>query len=334
MTFGTLSYKYFDFPPEINDMDKASAYVVNLDKNKRYITELSKQYQQELVRKRHGNVTESNQNIYRPSELILLRLDPAKHKPNKLHPKFEGPYVVIEHKRNNIKCRHVTKDEVFDFHNDDVKLFIGDMAAAKVIAQLDGNHYNITSFDKHYGDPERRSTMNFLITFADGEQLWRPWSQELFQTVQYEAYVHTHRPLYPLLFTLDDFAKIKAETNKKPIAGVSPGDRFYVDLRLYGYDWYKSLALPNDDDLTYVFECVYTKYPQKRPPYTLIEYMNIILEEKCDATPLVVYMHCQVTKLLPTHVLLTAPLLIAYPDILPDDKRTKLLKKYRAITQH
>ena len=184
MTFGTLSYKYFNFPPEINDMDKASAYVVNLDKNKRYITELSNQYQQELVLKRHGNVTESNQNIYLPGELILLRLDPSKHKPNKLHPKFEGPYVVIEHKRNNIKCRHVTKDEVFDFHNDDVKLFIGDMAAAKVVAQLDGNHYNITSFDKHYGDPEHRSTMNFLITFADGEQLWKPWLQELFQTVQ------------------------------------------------------------------------------------------------------------------------------------------------------
>ena len=135
------------------------------------------------------------------------------------------------------------------------------MDAAKAVAQLDGNHYKITSFDKHYGDPECRTTTNFLVTFDDGEQLWKPWSQELFDTMQYEAYIRSHRPLYPLLFTLDAFAKIKTELNKKPIAGVSPGDRFYIDLRLYGYDWYKTLALPNDDDLTYVFECVYTKYP-------------------------------------------------------------------------
>ena len=69
-------------------MDKASAYIVKLDKNLRYITQLSKQYQQELVLKRHGNVTKSNQNLYRPGEFILLQLDPSKRKPNKLYPKF------------------------------------------------------------------------------------------------------------------------------------------------------------------------------------------------------------------------------------------------------
>ena len=181
MTFGTLSHKYFEFPPEINNMDKASAWVVKLDQNLRYITQISKQYQQELVLKRHGNVTESNQNLYQPGEFILLQLDPSKHKPNKLYPKFEGPYEVIEHKRNNIKCRHVTKKEIFDLHNDDVKLFIGTEADAIRVAQLDGNHYHITSFDKHTGDPERRQTMQFLITFADKEQVWKPWSQKSFR---------------------------------------------------------------------------------------------------------------------------------------------------------
>ena len=61
MTFGTLSHKYFKFPPEINDLDKASAYVVKLDRNIRYITELSKQYQAELVQKRGTPVTETTQ---------------------------------------------------------------------------------------------------------------------------------------------------------------------------------------------------------------------------------------------------------------------------------
>ena len=121
-------------------MDKASAYVVKLDQNLRYITQRSKQYQQELVLKRHGNVTKSNQDLYSPGEFIL-QLGPSKHEHNRLYPKFEGPYEVIEHKRNIIKCRHVTKREIFDLHNDDVNLFIGTEADAFKVAQLDGNHY-------------------------------------------------------------------------------------------------------------------------------------------------------------------------------------------------
>ena len=86
MTFGTLSHKYFDFPPEINDLDKASAYVVELDKNIRYITELSKQYQAELIQKCGTPVTEATQQRYQPKDFILLQIDPSKHKPNKLYP--------------------------------------------------------------------------------------------------------------------------------------------------------------------------------------------------------------------------------------------------------
>jgi hypothetical protein len=327
MTFGTLSHKYFDFPPEINNMDKCSAYVVELDKNLRYITQVSNQYQQELVSKRNGKVTEANQDLYQPGDYILLRLDPAKHKPNKLYPKFEGPYEVIAHKRNNITCRHVTKREVFDFHNDDVKLFIGDKDAAVRLAQLDGNHYIITSINKHRGDPEVRQTMEFQTTFADGETIWKPWSTELFDTQQYEAYIRQHRDLYPLLFKLADFAKIKKQMNGTAITGANPGDHFYLDLRAYGYPWYKSLALPDDDDLTYVFDCVYTRFPGKRLPHKLVEYKNIILDELYDATPLTVYMHCHTTALSAKHILITAPFLVANPDIIPDTKRVKLLRK-------
>ena len=45
------------------------------------------------------------------------------------------------------------------------------------------------------------------------------------------------------------FTALKVET-AKPIEGVSPGDHFFLDLRLYGYAWYKTLNLPDDDDLT------------------------------------------------------------------------------------
>ena len=79
------------------------------------------------------------------------------------------------------------------------KMFLGNEAAAKKLAELDGNHYTIESIDKHTGDPLLRSSMRFLVTFADKEQIWKIWSAELFATVQYEDYIRQHRPLYPLL---------------------------------------------------------------------------------------------------------------------------------------
>ena len=210
-------------------------------------------------------------------------------------------------------------------------MFLGNEAAARKLAKLDGDHYTIESIDKHTGDPLLRSSMRFLVTFADKEQIWKNWSTELFATVQYEDYIRQHRPLYPLLFTLEAFAALKAETNAKPIENVSPGDHFFLDLRLYGYAWYKTLNLPDDDDLTYVFDCVYTKFPQRHPPYTKIEYKCIILNELYDVQRLDIYMNNQCTTLTAKHVLLTAKILSEYPDILPSDKRKLLIKKYKSM---
>ena len=111
-------------------------------------------------------------------------------------------------------------------------MFLGNEAAARKLAELDGDHYTIESIDKHTGDPLLRSSMRFLVTFADKEQIWKIWSAELFATVQYEDYIRQHRPL-PAPLTLEAFAALKAETNAKPIEGVSSGDHFFLDLRLY-----------------------------------------------------------------------------------------------------
>ena len=73
-------------------------------------------------------------------------------------------------------------------------MFLGDETAAKKLAELDGNHYTIESIDKHTGDPLLRSSMCFLVTFADKESVWKYWSTELFATVQYEDYIRQHRP--------------------------------------------------------------------------------------------------------------------------------------------
>jgi hypothetical protein len=37
-----------------------------------------------------------------------------------------------------------------------------------------------------------------------------------------------------------------------PITELTPGDIIYVDIRTYGYEWYRQMRLPDKDTLTYV----------------------------------------------------------------------------------
>ena len=102
-------------------------------------------------------------------------------------------------------------------------MFLGNEADAIRVAQLDGNHYHITSFDKHTGDPFLRSSMRFLVTFADKEQIWKNWSTELFATVQYEDYIRQHRPLYPLSSILHPHrGYLHRRINLHPTCGTGP----------------------------------------------------------------------------------------------------------------
>lgn len=80
-----------------------------------------------------------------------------------------------------------------------------------------------------------RFTCTFLVWFEDDNDLvWLPWSPDVSNTQQFEAFCISRPELYTLLYSQAEAQKMIAAINRSPISEVKPGDIVYVDLRFYG----------------------------------------------------------------------------------------------------
>jgi hypothetical protein len=139
-----------------------------------------------------------------------------------------------------------------------VQLFIGSRGQAEAAARLDANEYVVVSIKAYRGDPLVRTTMQFLVRFSDGDEIWLYFSNKksnISRTVVFEEYCRSKPELYILILSDKDAKKHIQETNKRRINTLEPGDIFYLDIRTYGYQWYSNLQLPESDFRTYVVKC-------------------------------------------------------------------------------
>jgi len=58
-----------------------------------------------------------------------------------------------------------------------------------------------------------------------------------------------------MVLTDKEARKYKVTLDSQAITSLQPGDTFYLDLRVYGWQWYAELNLPELDLRTYVTEC-------------------------------------------------------------------------------
>ncbi len=127
-------------------------------------------------------------------------------------------------------------------------------------AMSDDDQYKIRRILDYQGDPDKRSSMRFLVEFEDLDLVWVNYNPDLTSTVQFERFVHDQPQLLPLRENLEQWTKSRKEINAQPIQGVSPGDRCYVDLRAWGSDFFNTLSLPRVPNSRYVVECRYTRW--------------------------------------------------------------------------
>ncbi len=128
------------------------------------------------------------------------------------------------------------------------------------MALLDKDQYLIKSVVAYGGDPLVRSSCTFLVHFDDGDLIWLPWSPDISETTQFEAFCQSRSELYLLLFSASQASKMKAFVNRMPISDVAPGDKVFVNLCFYGSDWYLSLQLPDCVTTSYVVVFEYTRW--------------------------------------------------------------------------
>ena len=69
------------------------------------------------------------------------------------------------------------------------------------------------------------------MLFRLGDVVWLPYSQDIFQMIQFEDYCDKTPGLYFLKYSYSDSARGRAVVNKQPITSLHPGEIIYVDIR-------------------------------------------------------------------------------------------------------
>lgn len=282
-TFGSADAQYFTFPmakeSDNSSMKPMHAYISKLNEDLETIRKISYEYQQTIAAERTASTPLHKQNIYQPGDLVLFQRNPdACFLPSKLSPKFIGPYVVINQRKNDVECKHIIMGDIKVLHVSRLKIFHGSMEEAKKIAMLDNDQYTIDKFLAYRGDPETRTTMEFEIKFQDGSIVWQTYSKDISETIQFEDYCRSLPQLQLLLYSAEEANKLKRRWNTLNITEVQPGDEVFVDLRCYNAGWYDKLDLPDIHHITYVILYVYKHYASKRDKKSIYVHCPVFKE--------------------------------------------------------
>ena len=171
-----------------------------------------------------------------------------------LKPPKTRPWEVLYQTSNDVNVRHVVERVVETFHVSEVTDFTGDEKAAQTAGMLDRDQYILKTIHSYRGNPDKRTTMEFYTKWEDGTKLWKTWVEDITSTVHFQQFCERRRELTYLLYKRADITRLKLSLNNIPIQHVFPKDIVYVNIRLYGHDWYEQLNLPDWEMKRYVIE--------------------------------------------------------------------------------
>jgi len=276
LTFGTHSRRRFDLPTNQLDSKQVHEYIRLLDNSLKSLTDSARRYQQDLAAKRVSK--DRPQNCYQKGDLVLLRLPRDKPRPHKLHPIYLGPYKVLAQTKNDVEAQHMATGAIRSIYVADLKAFFGSHDEARQLASVDADQFLVTQISAYRGDPFIRSSMYFLVEYADGDILWIPWSLDIQNSEAYHLFCESVPALRPLLLPSAKVAKWCRDLRKTPIQRVNPHQKVLVDIRAFGSDWYATLTLPDKDTITFLAPCTYGSVsPNRRTIHLLCPLLQLDL---------------------------------------------------------
>jgi hypothetical protein len=244
-------------PSGLSDAERTHEFLKRLDKNLSDVLAATREYQQKQVEERL-KVNPAVPLTYKPTDLILLRTEKMR-RADKLVPTYLGPYEVISHTKNDIRCKHLHQNDEVVLQAEQVKPFFGSKEDAFHVALNDHNQYVVKRLIGWKGTPLERSTCSFKILWADNSESWHPFdTHNITDTSQYEQYVNAVPELLPLRFLSKDYPKAQTAMRKLPVT-LQKGDKRFVDMRSFGQDWLDSCNIPDSDDTQFVAECLVTR---------------------------------------------------------------------------
>ncbi len=228
----------------VKNKNSWSGIVKRIHESVAAVREASKDYQRSLAKKRGAEVTDVNR--YQVGDYVLAERR-TKLYSLKLLPRYLGPYEVLGQYKNDVKCRHMATSEVIEYHVEELQLFIGNKEEAEKAALLNSDLYYIDSILAHKGSPHHRTSMEFLIKWADGEIKYDRWNtskDNVSKTSQFKMYISKYPELHRLAYTHSEWAEKESQANMDK-------DIFYHDMESYGTVWYQGLDLPGVPEQRY-----------------------------------------------------------------------------------
>lgn len=252
-TFGTLDVPYFSLPER--PIAVHGEFLKMLDEDLMRVRAAAQLVQQQQQSKRvlHGAI-----NAYAIGDFVLFDEASKGFRDQKLKLRYSGPYIVVSVHKADVTCKHIVTAKEKVFHMDDLKPFIGSLPAAYSAAQCDDDQYIIEGIIDYYGDPLRRSSMEFLVLFEGNDEVWVRYNIDLAASSPFQQYVKSQPELEPLTVTSETWRQMNADYNRLGIQGVAPGTTCLVNLKSWGDEYYRSLELPVG--IIYVVLCNYVRW--------------------------------------------------------------------------
>ena len=270
LMYGSLDSAYFNYP--ITSPVDGDEYSKQLSDNLQLIRTLSSEFQASLKASRESSSDPLAQTRYAHGDFVFYLLDNKLKRGNKLNAMKKGPYMVLQHMdgSNVVSVRNLVTDAIFDLNQKDLQIFRGTLEEAQRMAKLDDDQHDIDRILGYSGDPEKRSSLDFLVLFKDGDKLWLKYSPDIALTSAFEEYCSSIPCLNIVLLSLDMVSSLRSQTKRNPVDVSLANSDVYINLRIWGAGWYNSLNLPYGYEVDYVLQAKVLKVNGKKRVYTIL----------------------------------------------------------------
>jgi RNase H-like domain found in reverse transcriptase/Integrase zinc binding domain len=241
---------------------------------------------------------------------------------NKLQFLRHGPHEVTGHEQgsNDVFVRDLVNDYIIKVYSGHLSVFNGTREEAIQASRLDNQQYEITRILGYRGNPEKRTTMEFLILFADGSEVWRVYDKDIDATQSYELFCNQNHELRYLLRNADQMRSTRKYLVSHPFF-IAPSSTCYVNLRSWGQLWYDSLNLPNQYTSRYVVLAIYGNTVTYRG-IQRVETTFPVFDERFEGKDALdfewITLWGTCTELDPSWILVDDTLCMLYPQLLPE----------------
>ena len=135
---------------------------------------------------------------------------------HKFKERNEGPYLVTNHRDNDVSIRSLISDKVTTVHMNRCRIFDGSKEAAQQVARSEANEFQIHKINRHTGNPLYSRTLLFQVLWSD-ESTTEETLEIVKDTQALQIYAQQHAFYKIWTMNIGDFNLWRIAANKNEV---------------------------------------------------------------------------------------------------------------------